>query len=97
MTAQQRRALEARDPTCVVPGCGVSRHLEIDHRDGWALTRRTELSALARVCAYHHRLKTYEGWSYQGGSGRWRWIAPDGTVVTDEAPEELVRSGPDPP
>ncbi len=29
--ARLRTALEARDPTCVVPGCDVRQGLEIDH------------------------------------------------------------------
>ncbi|MFN2505472.1 MAG: HNH endonuclease signature motif containing protein, partial [Acidimicrobiales bacterium] len=44
VTAAQRRALEARDPTCVVEGCEVREHIEIDHVDGWALTRTTTLA-----------------------------------------------------
>ena len=44
-TAHQRTALEARGVHCAVPGCGAAHHLEIDHVDGWALTRRTQLTS----------------------------------------------------
>lgn len=77
VTAHQRSALEQRDPTCVVEGCSVRHHLEIDHVDGWALTRVTTLDRLARLCAWHHHLKTYGGYRLEGGPGRWRWCRPD--------------------
>ncbi|MGI9032902.1 MAG: HNH endonuclease signature motif containing protein [Acidimicrobiales bacterium] len=41
VTAAQRSALEERDRTCVVAGCVTATGLEIDHVDGWALTRTT--------------------------------------------------------
>jgi hypothetical protein len=53
VTAEQRTALQLRDPTCVVPGCTTSAGLEIDHTTsatGWADTRRTTLDELARLC-----------------------------------------------
>lgn len=54
------------------------RHrLEIDHVDGWALTRVTTLDRLARLCSWHHHLKTYEGYRLEGGPGQWRWCGPD--------------------
>ena len=72
-----RKALALRDPACVVPGCGRTRHLEIDH---WRLDfSRGGLSALdnlCRLCAPHHRLKTRTGWRLEGGPGRWRWLPP---------------------
>ncbi|MCA1693010.1 MAG: HNH endonuclease [Actinobacteria bacterium] len=77
VTAAQRRALEARDPVCVVEGCEVREHLEIDHVDGWALTRTTTLARLARLCRWHHHLKTYCGYRLDGTPGNWRWTAPE--------------------
>lgn len=73
VTAHQRSALEQRDPTCVVEGCPVRRHLEIDHVDGWALTRVTTLDRLARLCLWHHHQKTYGGLRLEGGPGHWQW------------------------
>ena len=43
VTADQRRAIGARDPCCIRPGCGRTQNLEIDHRDGWAITKETSL------------------------------------------------------
>jgi hypothetical protein len=71
VTATQRTALYARDPECVVPGCHVRTRLEIDHVQGWAATRVTRLDELARLCHYHHALKTHEGWILRGPPGHW--------------------------
>jgi len=98
VTAAQRTALEERDPTCVVEGCAVSKGLEIDHVDGWALTRITTLERLARLCRWHHYLKTYYGYRLDGGVGHWRLVAPDhppdddggpGPPVGEDAPATL--------
>ena len=64
-----RTALAYRDRCCVVPGCGVSYGLEIDHILPFAEGGPTELANLALLCHHHHYLKTYEGWSLEQ-SGR---------------------------
>ncbi len=51
-----RRALEHRDRTCVVPGCGATRGLHAHHIRHWEDGGRTELDNLVLVCPYHHRL-----------------------------------------
>jgi len=72
-----RVALAERDPGCVVPGCPVSDHLEIDHwRVDFAKGGPTRLDNLARVCGPHHAMKTNAGWRLAGGPGRWRWLPP---------------------
>jgi hypothetical protein len=50
-----RRALEHRDRTCVVPGCGATRGLHAHHLQHWEDGGLTELANLALVCPYHHR------------------------------------------
>lgn len=75
--ARLRTALEARDPVCVVPGCDVMRGLEIDHRVPWAHDGPTQLDNLARLCGWHHYLKTHQGFRLSGGPGDWRWSAPE--------------------
>lgn len=87
VTAHQRSALELRDPTCVVEGCSVRHHLEIDRVDGWALTQVTTLDRLVRLCRWHHHLKTYAGYRLEGRPGAWRWSGPappDGPPGADE-------------
>ena len=72
-------ALEARDPVCVVPGCDVALSLEIDHwQIPFARGGPTALWNLARICRFHHQMKTYEGYQLRGGPGRWEWVPPAG-------------------
>lgn len=71
-----RVALEVRDPSCVVPGCDTSSPLEIDHIVPFAEGGPTQLSNLCRLCAHHHDLKTYRGWTIRGGPGAWEWRPP---------------------
>jgi hypothetical protein len=78
VTTRQRTALEIRDPTCVVTGCDVRDHLEIDHITGVSDQGPTELNNLARLCPHHHHLKTYKRWVLSGGPGKWRFEPPDG-------------------
>jgi hypothetical protein len=77
VTAIQRTALYARDRECVVPGCHVTTRLEIDHVEEWAATHVTRLDALARLCHYHHFLKTHDGWRLHGPPGQWTFTPPD--------------------
>ena len=99
-----RTALVLRDTTCVVPGCGTSWGLEIDHVIPFAEGGPTELDNLALLCHHHHYLKTYEGWvlSRTGtgpdGGPRWRFALPppfgqepDLGWDTDEAKAERER------
>jgi hypothetical protein len=75
--AHVETALEARDRTCVVPGCDVALSLEIDHwQVPFARGGPTALWNLARLCRFHHQLKTYEGYELRGGPGHWQWVPP---------------------
>jgi hypothetical protein len=77
--AHVESALEARDRTCVVPGCDVSLSLEIDHwKVPFAAGGPTALWNLCRICHFHHQMKTYEGYGLRGGPGRWEWVPPPG-------------------
>jgi hypothetical protein len=70
-------ALAERDRCCVVPGCGSTFRLEIDHwRQQFADHGPTELDNLCRLCATHHRMKHREGWHLGGGPGKWKWVPP---------------------
>lgn len=50
-----RRALEHRDRSCVVPGCGATRGLHAHHLQHWEDGGPTDLANLALLCPYHHR------------------------------------------
>ena len=61
----------------MVPGCGETRLLEIDHwRIPFAYGGETRLGNLCRVCRAHHRMKTDRGFVLEGGPGQWRWRVP---------------------
>ncbi|MDZ7674533.1 MAG: DUF222 domain-containing protein [Acidimicrobiales bacterium] len=51
-----RRALERRQSSCVVPGCGASHGLHAHHLWHWEDGGPTELWNLVLACPYHHRL-----------------------------------------
>lgn len=51
-----RRALEHRDHTCAVPGCGSTRGLHAHHIIHWENGGATELSNLVLLCPFHHRM-----------------------------------------
>lgn len=72
--ARLRTALEARDQTCVVDGCDERENLEIDHVQPLAEGGPTRLDNLARLCRYHHAMKTHRGWCLQGKPGAWSWV-----------------------
>ena len=48
-----RRALDARDPTCVWPGCDC-RFVQGHHIEFWADGGETKLDNLCNLCTYHH-------------------------------------------
>ena len=75
--AHLRSAIEERDPTCVVPGCDVATGLEIDHWEtDFALGGPASMANLARLCHFHHGMKTYQGFELRGGPGKWEWEPP---------------------
>ena len=71
-----RRAVEARYPTCGVQACANDQFLEIDHVVPLADHGCTELANLWRLCSYHHRLKTYSGWTVNGTNGARDLVPP---------------------
>jgi Domain of unknown function (DUF222) len=75
--AHVRSAVEERDRVCVVPDCDVAMGLEIDHwQTDFADGGPTVLANLARLCHYHHSMKTHRGFTLKGGPGKWEWQPP---------------------
>ena len=69
-----RDALEVRDPSCVVPGCGSRDGLQIDHVTDYAKDGPTALHNLCRLCRRHHRLKTLGRYSLtRNPDGTWNY------------------------
>jgi len=55
----------------------VAVGLEIDHwQTAYADGGPTALPNLARLCHFHHTMKTYRGFELGGGPGKWEWDAP---------------------
>jgi len=74
--ARLRTALDARDPVCVVPGCGERKGLEIDHVVPIEQGGPTCLSNIAKLCRWHHYLKTHQGHQLSGKPGAWTFTPP---------------------
>lgn len=73
-----RLLIEARDRTCVIKGCDVSRGLQIDHCQDFALLGPTDLENCAALCARHHDMKTYLGFRrVRDAGGDWNLVPPD--------------------
>jgi len=74
--AALRAAVMARDRTCVVPGCGATHNLEIDHTTDFAKRGPTALGNLGPLCRHHHHLKTHCAWILRGPPGQWTFEPP---------------------
>jgi hypothetical protein len=73
-----RLLLEARDRTCVVPDCDVSRGLQVDHRKPFAQFGPTDLDNCGLLCKLHHDMKTYLGYRLKRHAhGSWTFTPPD--------------------
>jgi hypothetical protein len=69
-----RTALEERDTQCVVPGCGATRFLEIDHTEEFGQGGPTCLANTARLCTFHHHQKTVDGYIlWKDAEQRWHF------------------------
>jgi len=66
-TASQRRRVQARDRTCIFPGCRMPAvQCDLDHRIPWAQRRRTSAAGLAALCRYHHvTVRHHIGWIHR--------------------------------
>jgi len=74
--AAVRTALIERDPICVVPGCDVREALEIDHVLPFGNDGPTSLANLARLCHWHHYLKTHQRYRLTRVGDQWEWQPP---------------------
>jgi hypothetical protein len=72
-----RRAVIARDRTCVAPGCGrLPEHCDIHHVVFWEQGGATDLSNTVLVCRRHHRLVHLKGWRVEVGPDGRRTLGP---------------------
>ena len=89
-TAEQRTAMQWRDPTCSRRGCANTLRLEYDHFEDWATTHTTRVEAGKRFCSGCHRLKTI-GWEAlpPGEDGKCEFLPPD---HPDHIPQLMARA-----
>ncbi len=80
-----RRALEHRDQTCVVPGCGATRGLHAHHLVHWENGGPTELSNLVLLCPFHHRLHHKGVITLTGPAENLKVTDSDGEPMTDSS------------
>ncbi len=80
-----RRALEHRDATCAVPGCGATRGLHAHHIQHWEDGGPTELHNLILLCPYHHRLHHRGDITISGPAHRLTVIDRDGEPLTSRS------------
>jgi hypothetical protein len=90
--------VDERDHVCVFPYCtrrvrADRDHIEpyLDPDEGGPPGQTSDLN-LARLCRYHHRVKTHAGWAYRrlpSEPGAYQWVSPlgdhflvDGTGTT---------------
>lgn len=86
-TASQRRHIEARDRTCIFPGCRMpSVDCDIDHTTPFSEGGATCPCNNAPGCRHDHRLKDH-GWTYvRLPDGRYQWTSPLGHTYTTWEP-----------
>ena len=89
-TSSQRRQVEARNPTCVFPGCRMpTPDCDLNHEIPWAETHRTTIGELGPLCRHHHVQHHQHRWKLkQNKPGEYEWTSPLGHTY-------IV--GPDPP
>jgi len=75
--AKLRRWLERTYVVCGVDGCANDQRLEIDHIVPVEEHGPTCQENTWRICAHHHKLKTYYGWRVAGEPGSRRLVPPD--------------------
>jgi hypothetical protein len=90
-TPAQRKAIGARDATCIIPGCTVAaRWCEIHHVIPWWRGGPTNVENGVLLCWYHHHSIGTSGWQirmvkghpevmappWMGGTGTWNRSRP---------------------
>jgi len=83
-TASQRRGVEARNPTCVFPGCRMPAiSSDLDHRTPWANGGPTTEANLGPLCRHDHCIRHQHGWTYTPlPNGDHQWTSQLGHTYT---------------
>ena len=80
----QRRHIEARDRTCVFPGCRMpATDCDLDHRTPWAEGGPTITENLAPLCRHDHQIRHHADWTHQPlPNGDHKWTSRLGHTYT---------------
>ncbi len=92
-SAQQRRAVQVRDLTCVFMGCRMpATDCDVDHTVAYEDGGPTTIENTAALCRYHHhRMKHRGGWRYRRlRTGAYEWRSPLGPAYINTEPERQV-------
>jgi hypothetical protein len=83
-TAGQRRSVEARDLTCIFPGCRrPAAACDLDHRTPVSEGGATHVGQLVALCRHDHGLRHRAGWQHRAnGDGSHTWVSPLGMTYT---------------
>jgi hypothetical protein len=99
VTAGLRRAVIARDKTCVFAGCDAPHWwAEVHHLIHWTRGGETSLANSGLLCERHHT-QVHHGFRIdRDTAGRWHTYRPDGTEILTirppaDADAELARAG----
>jgi hypothetical protein len=100
VTPALRRAVIARDRTCVFAGCDAPHWwAEVHHLLHWSQGGETSLANSGLLCERHHT-QVHHGFTVQRDpAGRWHTYRPDGTEIRTVRPtpagteDALVRAG----
>ena len=98
-SARQQVVLDLLNIGCSRRGCNATTHLQVDHRIDWAKIKVTELANLDWLCPHDHRLKTYDGWQLEPGTGKRAMLPPAEQWWHEEGAPSVDGHGPpgDPP
>jgi hypothetical protein len=67
-------AIRTEQRTCVIEGCEIDRHLELDHNIPYAQGGETSRDNVDPLCGHHHDHKTRHGLRRLGPPGRQRLV-----------------------
>ena len=77
-----KRTLQARDESCVFPGCHHKRFVDAHHVKHWSAGGETSLDNLLLLCSHHHGLVHEGGFRIERDyQKRWFFKRPDGRAV----------------
>ena len=99
-----RQQVDHRDPVCVFPWCGRRGRFDVDHTESYDFgdpelgtgppPGQTSTSNTAKLCRFHHRVKTHGGWRYRRrDTVTVEWTSPLGRTYLVDPTGTRAQSG----